>query len=310
VLSIGVFNLMWRRNLSSNPPADDEFWLKTNLRQIAHLAFTGYAQHIVGLPFGSNTNRLAGGYLFSSQTMANFGYAQLFYEYIKRYLPAQLLVGLIRPVVVARFSNKRDFSTAAATCESVVFVNLAIIGAIFTSLIVGGEQILLWVSAGKYGVDALWVLIALMFVLAFETHRLILEMLVQAVERYAILIPSNIVLALSIVPAIVFFPKLGAIGFPVMNAIALLACNFWVKQKLASEGYFVSSDLDSIFKLSGLTLIVSTIGYTLKLSGLNWIFAIILSNAVFLAGVWVLFKTRIMSLVSDFQGRKTETIGS
>ena len=309
VLSVGVFNLLRKKSLTSNPPADDQSWLKTNFRQIKHLAFTGYVQHIVGLPFGSNTNRLVGGYLFPSQTMANFGYAQLFYEYIKRYLPAQLLVGLIRPVVIARFSHGRDFAAAAKTCEGIVFVNIAIIGAILTALIVGGEQILLLISAGKYGLDALWVLIALMFVLTFETHRLILEMLVQTVERYAILIPSNIILALSIVPAIIFFPVLGAIGFPIMNAVTLLACNFLVKKNLASEGYFISSDLNSIFKLSGLTIIASSIGFLLEFNGLSWIFATILSVIIFSSGVWAVFNRRIKSLVYDLLGKETDIVG-
>ncbi len=309
ILLVGVINLLRKKNLSSNPPQDDKTWLKTNFQQIKHLAMTGYAQHIVGLPFGSNTNRLVGGYLFPSQTMANFGYAQLFYEYIKRYLPAQLLVGLIRPVVIARFSHGRNFAAAAKTCESVVFVNIAIIGAILTALIVGGEQILLLISAGKYGMDALWVLIALMFVLTFETHRLILEMLVQTVERYAILIPSNIILALSIVPAILFFPQLGAVGFPIMNAVTLLACNFLVKKKLASEGYFIASDLNSLYKLSALTIIASIIGCLLEFNGLNWIFATILSVAIFTISVWVIFNKRIISLVNDLLGKETETVG-
>ena len=309
ILSIGVVNLLRKKNLSSNPPHDDKTWLKTNFGQIKYLAMTGYAQHIVGLPFGSNTNRLVGGYLFPSQTMANFGYAQLFYEYIKRYLPAQLLVGLIRPVVIARFSHGRDFAAATKTCESVVFVNIAIIGAILTALIVGGEQILLLISAGKYGIDALWVLIALMFVLTFETHRLILEMLVQTVERYAILIPSNILLALSIVPAILLFPTLGAIGFPVMNALALLACNFLVKQKLAAEGYFFTSDLRAIYQLSALTTIASIAGCLLEFNGLNWIIATIFSVVIFSLSVWILFNKKIIGLVDDLLGKETDTVG-
>ena len=310
ILSVGVINLLRKKNLSSNPPQDDKTWLKTHFQQIKHLAMTGYAQHIVGLPFGSNTNRLVGGYLFPSQTMANFGYAQLFYEYIKRYLPAQLLVGLIRPVLIARFSHGRNFAAAAKTCESVVFVNIAIIGAILTALIVGGEQILLLISAGKYGLDALWVLIALMFVLTFETHRLILEMLVQTVERYAILIPSNIILALSIVPAILFFPQFGAIGFPIMNAVTLLACNFLVKKKLASEGYLIASDLHSIYRLSALTITASIIGCLLEFNGLNWIFATILSVSIFSITVWVIFNKRIKGLVYDLLGKETDIVGS
>ena len=151
VMLAGVIHVIWRTAQEQDSPKDDGNWVSRNLPQIANFAVAGYVQHIVGLPFGSNTNRLVGGYLFSNPVMASFGFANSLYEYIKRYLPAQLLVGLIRPVVVARFSEKRDFLAAAKTCEQVILINTILIGGIFAVLAVGGHEILTWVSGGKYG---------------------------------------------------------------------------------------------------------------------------------------------------------------
>ena len=308
IILAGLVHVIWRVIADTETPLDDKHWLKNNLQQIIHLAKTGYAQHIIGLPFGSNTNRLAGGYLFNNQMMASFGFAQSFYEYIKRYLPAQLLVGLIRPIVVARFSEKKDFSAAAATCQHVVLINMAIISAIFILLAVGGVPILQWISAGKYGVDALWVLVTLMLVLVLETHRLILEMLVQTVERYAILIPSNFILALSILPAILLFRYLGALGFPLMNALALLFCNAWVKRKLALEGYILKHDMRAIMQLLGLIFILSVVGLTLNTLKLHWVLSTIVVQLLFIVGVWRLFGDIFKAFLADMLGRKTDIL--
>jgi len=300
----GVVNVIWRTAQDQASPADDDAWVMKNLRQIANLAVSGYVQHIIGMPFGSNANRLVGGHLFSNPVMANFGFAQSLYEYIKRYLPAQLLVGLIRPVVVARFSEKRDFLAAAATCERVVLLNMAIIFGIFSALAVGGRELLIWVSAGKYGLDALWVLIALLAVLALETHRLILEMLVQTVERYAILIPSNALLSLSILPAILFFPYLGAVGFPLINAVALICSNLWVKRQLAAEGYVIANKWLASIQLFYLMLMATILGKVLIYVGLHWFVSMTIAEVMFLIGSWWLCGQELKSFFSDLMGKK------
>ena len=304
----GIVWLVTRQGLAHQNSADDGTWLSNNMRQIKHLAITGYAQHIIGLPFGSNTNRLVGGSLFSLHTMASFGFAQSIYEYVKRYLPAQLLVGLIRPVVVARFSEKRDFSAAAAICDRVGFINITIISAILSVLLVGGLPILKWISADKYGTEALWVLITLMLVLALETHRLTLEMLVQTVERYAILIPSNFFLALSVLPGILFFKVLGAVSFPLMNALALLLCNAWVKHKLATEGYAFANNTLTIAQLLGVAGLSALIGLCLNTFHIHWVASTFIAQIVFALGAWHFFGATFKALFSDVVGRKAKLL--
>lgn len=303
VMLAGVGKVIWRTAQTEDCPADDGTWFRKNLRHIARFAFSGYAQHIVGLPFGSNTNRLAGGHLFSSPVMASFGLAQSLYEYIKRYLPAQLLVGLIRPVLVARFSEKRNFAAAAATCERVILINIALICGIFLALAVGGKEMLAWISGGKYGMEALWVLAALMLVLSLETHRLMLEMLVQIVERYAILIPSNIVLSLSILPAILFFPYLGAVGFPLVNAAALVFSNLWVKRQLAAEGYAIAHEWRDTAQLFGLMAAASLLGHILSYAGVHWLIATCVAETLFLLWTWGLFGHELKAFAADLMSK-------
>ncbi|MEQ1601767.1 MAG: hypothetical protein HOP04_14320 [Methylophilaceae bacterium] len=300
----GVVHVVWRTAEEARSPLDDEVWFKRHLRQIVNFALSGYAQHIVGLPFGGDANRLVGGYLFTSPVMASFGFAQSLYEYIKRYLPAQLLVGLIRPVVLARYSEERSFTAVAITCARVILINIAIIGAIFTALAVGGQETLAWISGGKYGSEALWILVALLVVLTLETHRLILEMLVQTVGRYAILIPTNIILSLSIIPAILLFPHWGAIGFPLANALALVFSNLWVKRQLATEGYVITHAWFASAQLVVVMLVAILLGKLLSYIGVHWLLATSIAETVFLIGTWKLRSQDLKTFVADLMGQR------
>ena len=269
-------------------PADDATWLKTHLQQIVKFAISGYTQHLVVLPFGSNMNRLVCGQMFNSWIVANFGFAQSLYEYCKRYLPAQLLAGLIRPVLVARYSTGRDFAAAAWLCEGVFQVNLVILGLAFTGMAGAGEEILSLISGGKYGKEALVVLAWLLLALLLETRRLLLEILVQAVERYAIMIPSNILLALSILPAIAFAPRLGAIAFPIANCIGLLIANSWVRYRLSLSGMTYSNHRGPQIRITASALLAIAIALLMKRLGLDWPFALAASVACYSIAAWQL----------------------
>ena len=299
IMIISVVQVIMKTTQEKSSPDDDNEWIKINLRKIVNFALAGYVQHIVGLPFGSNTNRLVGGVLFSNSVMASFGFAQTLYDYFKRYLPAQLLVGLIRPVVVARFIKTNNFNKAAKTCEHVALLNMALIGGMIVALTVGGYESLMWVSAGKYGYDSLILLLVLLVVLSLETYRLILEILVQTVSRYTILIPSNILLSLSIIPAILMFPYFGSVGFPISNAVVLIFSNFWVKRQLLNEGYIVTSDWSVTTRLFIIMITTSLIGNILNHFGVYWVVSTAVAELSFLFGTWTVCRNDLLAFISD-----------
>ncbi len=298
VMLIGVVRVVWER-ISQKSPDEDQHWLTNNLRQIVRFALSGYMQHLAGLPFGANTNRLVGGTLFNDITMASFGFANSLYEYVKRYLPAQLLVGLVRPVVLARFSDRRDFSGAAGTCEGIALINTALIGGMMSLLIVGGPEALVWVSGGKYGSEAATLLGALFLVVFFETRRLMLEMLVQAVERYELLIPSNLLLSASIIPAVIAFPIAGAVGFPLINAVALVLSNLWVQSSLAGLGYRYANRWVPTIKLLVLCGSTAATGRVLIAFGFHWSLAAVLMSSAYFIAAWRLCSQDFRSFFAD-----------
>ena len=229
--------VMLREKNDSRAEKDDSGWDEDNRRQMVRFAFSAWLQHLATLPFGGNTNRLVGGALFGNVVMASFGFALSLYEYVKRYLPTQLLINLIRPIVVARYTTTRKFSDAARLCEQSLQINLMLLATLVAVLLVGGEKLLGFVSGGKYVEHSVQILCVLLLLLAFETQRMVLEVLAQMVEHYEILIPTNLFLSSSVLGGVVLYPSLGAIAFPLANLVALVFTNFWTIYQLARLGY-------------------------------------------------------------------------
>lgn len=277
----------------------DHDWLPNNLNVILKFAYHGYLQHLAGMPFGSNTNRFVGGYFLNASAMANFGFALSLYEYLKRYLPAQLLVGLIRPILIAKYSLKRDFSVAASICENIFIINIALIGGAVVCMLVAGPNLMYFISGGKYVDDATFVFVALLSVLLLETNRLQLELLVQTVERYEILILSNAMLAASVGLGIVFVGWLGPAAFPVGNALGLLLANQRVNSRLQSLGYVYKHDWKVIFRLAVLILFGVFLGRLMIGVGIVWYAALFCSVLVYCVVAYHFYGARIKSFIGS-----------
>ena len=278
----GIFSVLWAKHTHDDVMADDD-WHKTNRRQLIRFATSAYLQHLATLPFGGNTIRLVGGAMFGDLLMARFGFAQSLYEYIKRYLPTQLLIGLIRPVVVARFTSARDFSVAAGLFEQSLQVNFVLLAGMLAVLLVVGKDLLMFISAGKYGGSGISVLIlgVLLVLLVFETERLVLELLAQMVEHYEIMIPSNTFLAFSVLGGIAAFPAIGAVAFPIANALALLLANFWVVHRLASFGFKYRHDWRATFESLLILTLSAAVGEFSRYMGAHWMIAMGITLGVF-----------------------------
>ena len=249
----------------------DKVWWPNHRKTIAKFAAAAFLQHLATLPFGGSTNRLVGCVMFGDRVMATFGFAQSLYEYFKRYLPTQLLVGLIRPIVVARFSVNRNFAAVARLCDQALLANLVFLLGAVAVLSVAGIELLTAVSAGKYGAESVWLLIAMLIFLGLETQRLILEVLTQTVESYGLMISSNLFLSASVSVGIAGYPLVGALSFPVANALALLLANFWLIKKLKGLGYDYKHEWRGSVVAIKLFCVAVAAGSLSKWLGANWI---------------------------------------
>lgn len=306
VMLYGVLRMLRQGAEGSAIPADDAHWLRRHLRQIGRFALAGYAQHLAILPYGGNTNRLVGGRMLADAAMASYGFAQSLYEYVKRYLPAQLLVGLIRPVVVARYAQQRNFADAARMSGKVLQINMLCIGAAFVGLAVGGPEAIKWMSAGKYGTEVAVILLALFIVLLLETQRQQLELLVQTVEIYKVLIPSNIVLAASVLLAVLMLPAWGAVSFPVANIVGLVVANAWVQRRMDAFGFRFRHDWFSSAQVLAIMAVSALMCLGLKELGMIWYLAALLSGVVYTVLSYFICGEMVRDFVSDLTGSRRQ----
>ncbi len=304
VMTIGIIRVVKLGATDHTIDERDSGWLSTHLRQIIRFSAAGYMQHLAILPYGGHTNRLVGGWGLSAGAMASFGFAQTLYEYVKRYLPAQLLVGLIRPVVVARYSMTRDFSAAAQLCGKVLQINLLFIGVLLVTLGVGGEEALSSISNGKYGADSAVIFGLLIVALLFETQRQQLELLVQAVERYRFLILSNALLSASFICAILLLSTVGAIAFPITSIVTLVLANAWTQHMLHAEGFFFQHDWRSTIRLVLVASGALILGEIAKFCGAPWYLATLLAALAYVVMAYVYCGAVVRSFVENVVGKR------
>lgn len=304
ILAGGLIRVLGETGTSATDEGEkDRVWVSRHLRHLARFALAGYSQHLAILPYGGNTNRLVGGNMLTVGQLANFGFAQSFYEYLRRYLPAQLLVGLIRPVVVARYCENRDFSVAARLCTRVVQINILLVGSAVVLLAVGGREGLSWISGGKYGAEAATILFALIFVLLLETYRQQLEILVQTVEQYRLLVSSNFVLSASVLLAVAALPSVGAVAFPLANGVGLLIANAWVQARMANLGFRFVHDWPGTLRVVVVVAVSILVGLQVKWFGMNWVGAIAVAASCFALLAYLFCRGVVFAFIAEFTGK-------
>jgi len=235
VMLAGLARMLVAQGLDA-APAGDAAWGRANLRRILRFALSGYVQHL-SITLYATPNRMVGGHYLAPPAMAAYGFCLSLFDYVRRYLPAQLLMGVIRPVIVARYTQTRDFPGAVHTSNLVLKVNAMLIGLVLAYIPVAGEDTVLLLTGGKFGHGTTLLLLALGVFLLMETQRQQLEVLAQAVEQYHLLIPANLLLSASLLPAILAVPALGAVALPLSNMAGLLLANNWVISRLRRKGY-------------------------------------------------------------------------
>jgi len=280
IMVVGIFF-----SVQPDPDAHDDagqrHWLANNRGVLGRFAGWAYLQHLATLPFGGTTNRLVGGAMFGSLTMASFGFAMSIYDYAKRYLPTQLLIGLIRPVVVARYSSTGNFTRAAELCEQAMQFNLVLLAGMLAALFVSGDELLGLISRGKYMEHSVMLLSVLLVVLMLETQRVVLDVLTQMVNHYEILVPTNLFLSCSVVAGIVTYPVLGAVAFPLANLLALVIAIARTDRTLARMGFVYRHDWRGAAEALGNLLLSTMVGKLCRYAGLDWVSSLAAAMAAF-----------------------------
>lgn len=214
VLLVVAATLRWR----SDPERDfgDTAALTQRRSRMWRFAGWAYAQNLTAVLSGSAPSRLLVASFFAVDAVALFGVVDRLTDYVRRYEPTRLLLGVIRPVINARYRSKADYSPLAHQAGVLIRANLFVLSLPLAILPFWGADLLVLVTREEYRSGG--VLLCLMYALiTFSTINTLVDVLVKLVERASIYSVSNLVLSLSLLASIPLIPFVGLWSVPLAS---------------------------------------------------------------------------------------------
>jgi O-antigen/teichoic acid export membrane protein len=277
---------------SGPQPESEAGWLRRNRSRMVSFGAKGYLQHLIIMPFSGVVNRLVIGGQLPGAQVALFGFAQSIFDLMQRFMPAQLFAGLIRPVMAARYSSAGRFAEVQTITNLVLKVNLVLIGLVLVTIVAGGKDMLLFVTAGKYGEQAVELLALMSLLIVLESWRHVLDLLSHTVERYGILIFTNAILGSSLIAGVLLLPSIGVFALPAANCAGLVVSNLVVVWWLGTTGFPFRHDLRAIFGTGaavGFTVLFTMLAHSYMA---HWIVAVVIAALVYGLSCYVVLKPR------------------
>lgn len=288
---------------------DHDRMAELDLSQVFRMGLHNYLHGITGLHAGQAVSKIVCAYFMPASVTAAFGFAHAITGALKRYLPANLLLGLIEPVVMARYSEERDFSKTVHLVTIVLKVNLFLLVPLTIWFYFAGEPIVLLLTGGKYP-DSVAMICALMVFLMMESHRLVLQMIANAVETSEWLLHSNL-WSMILVPFILVAIYFGGIRELIAGMLLLSTFrNSYIVWRLNRHGLKYQLDIVAVCKLILVSLACTYIGTQLAAtfsSGL--LFCIgsgLLSGTLYVVVTffWKVFSQAERDTLNNFLGRR------
>ena len=295
LMSLGVYQV------SRVPPGTDANranraaelqWLLMSRRRMLSFGLKGYLQVLVIMPFSGVVNRLVIGSQLPTAQVALFGFGQSIFDQMQRFLPAQLLAGTIRPVMAARFSSGGSFAEASVISNAILKINLLLIGMVVVGLVAGGDEMLLQVTRGKYGGQALTLLLVMCLLITLESWRHVLDQLAHTVERYGFLVFTNALLGASLMLGLALIPRLGVLALPLANCVGLVIANQLVSWWLGRTGFPYKPDVNGIFRIVLATGCGVGAGIVLQAIVGNWVLRALIAVAAYAGCIFAVLSAR------------------
>lgn len=179
----------------------DSHWVAPTRDEMWALAANSYLSFLLNIPSRSQVLTLMVTRLAGVDSAAVFGFARSLADLVLRFLPAELLLGFVRPALVARFVSARDFSSLNMQVNLLLILSLLVLAPLLTLVIAKGDLVVHVLGGGRFEGGAP-VLTLLLVGAAFFSHRRMLEFVANTVGQPQVIGRGSVVMLL--VPMVVF----------------------------------------------------------------------------------------------------------
>lgn len=132
-----------------------------------------YFAQVIGQLYSGDAIKLITSRILGIYEAASFGFSYSIYAILQRYLPAYLLMGMLRPLFIARNKGTSDFTEINNLANIIFKLNIFCLVPVVTFLSLYGIQLSLLISGGKYP-EAGTILVTLCMLLILQTLHILL----------------------------------------------------------------------------------------------------------------------------------------
>ncbi len=283
LLSLLVMCSGWyfKRRADTHKGEGNHNWWQENRKRVTRFGLWSGLLNQTRILYGSAPNRLVAAHFLGSAELALFGFADNLNNIAGRMMPTNMMMSMIRPLFIAHFSEKQNFSELVGLSNLVYRLNLSLLALPMTLLVLVGEPLLNWLTADKYGAAA-YLLAGFLALMLTEGLRATLELLVQTVEKNQILL-SNLIQSSSLLVAIPLFPYLGLWALIVVNILGTMTANIVVVLLLRRHGYIVRFNYGLALLVVTYSLVAGALGYWCLSTTESYLLAAIVAVLVYVA---------------------------
>lgn len=252
-----------------------------NRHRMQRFAFFNYIAQVVFQFFSVELMKLLVTRLLGVLQSARYGFAYSLAETVQRYLPAVLLMRLIKPVFVSRYTSTGDFAQLNGMARIILKLNLLLLAPMVAFAAVFGRDLLSMLSKGQYG-DAHWLFVSVLGLLVLTSHQLVLSLLAGTLEKNSMQLYAGIASAVSFPCALFLVPAIGPLGAIAASAISGCVYNVFATVYLRHSGFDYRPDLRgaAVFMAAGAASYGTSLSITSVLSGWQGLLAALIAGSM------------------------------
>ena len=289
-LVLAVMQFLWYGSRNASTPGDAAADLAIPVRDMLMLGWNNYLSHLLAIGSSLQLVLLVITRMFGPETASSFGFAKTLTDQARKYLPATLLAGLIRPKLIADYAVGGDFQMLNRRAVLVYKVSMVLLAVALVILGVAGAPLLDLISGGKFGAET-GLVIAMLLTLVPFVHRTTLTTVANALTLSSAL-AKGAASALVALPLVVVTLEM---GFGLISAaIAVLAGellhNIVILRSIRRAGHPYQVATGFVFKLAIVCLVSASPGLLLQFLGASVAgisIALASSMALFAGFLWL-----------------------
>ncbi|MFA7349575.1 MAG: oligosaccharide flippase family protein [Methylotenera sp.] len=126
------------------------------------------------------------------EVVAAYGFFVSIAEKARQYIPLHFFYGLLEPMMIASYLKDRDFVSLSQRCQLLYKSNLLLMVPAIAWVAVAGDSIVAVMTGGKFqGLS--WILLLVMTQLTIGSHIVLLQLILNSLEKSKLLIVASMV---------------------------------------------------------------------------------------------------------------------